>query len=293
MARIDKGNDLSSPVLQPGWTIQQDGYGLFTGRCMFKMDKSYAVNVADFERGLAHPVSPFNTYMFSNTSSVSYDRNGIANITIDYVGINNTAEGASTDTTSPNVSGAVSTSSEGIETHPNFFVATIEDEVIAGVGTGTATAPIYEASSFKAKTSDAATLYKGENGAHFTQKSGGQFVGFLDPAFPLYYGRKSYLSPQTGFSGVIYTTDSDVVIDMKDAVGRSSSTNDWGGNLPQLLPAYLGGTFLSNPVAGGVALPQLLLASVNFEDFGLSVKKINYTIRYNVEGWVTAVHPIL
>jgi hypothetical protein len=293
MARIDKGNDLSSPVLQPGWTIQQDGYGLFTGRCMYKMDKSYAVNVADFERGLPHPVEPFDTYMFSNTFSVSYDRNGIANVTIDYVGINNTAEGATSNTTSPNVSGAVSTSSEGIETHPNFFVATIGAEVIAGVGTGTATAPIYEASTFKAKTSDAATLYKGSNGAHFTQKTGGQFVGFLDPQYPLYYGRKSYLAPQTGYSGVIYTTDSDIVIEMQNAVGRSSSTRNWDGNLPYLLPEYLGSTFLSTPIGSGTALPQLLLASVNFEDFGLNVKKINYTIRFNAEGWVGAVNPEL
>jgi hypothetical protein len=80
---------------------------------------------------------------------------------------------------------------------------------------------------------------------------------------------------------------------MQNAVGRSSSTRNWDGNLPYLLPEYLGSTFLSTPIGAGSALPQLLLASVNFEDFGLSVKKINYTIRFNAEGWVGAVNPEL
>jgi hypothetical protein len=137
-------------------------------------------------------------------------------------------------------------------------------------------------------------LYKGSNGAHFTQKTGGQFVGFLDPQFPLYYGRKSYLSPQTGFSGVIYTNDSTIVEDMRVAVGRSSSTLDWNANLPELLPAYLGSTWVSEPIPpAATGQNQLLLASVNFEDFGLDTYKINYTIRFSAEGWVEAVNPAL
>ena len=294
MAYINKGNTLTALLLQAGYSIRDDGYGLWTGKCTFLLDKSMtgAALAGLIQRGDEHPDATYSAFMTCNNIEVVHGKNRICTITADYVGIS--ADGyAPNDITAPNVSGAVSTSSEGIETHPNFFEATIGDEVIAGVGTGTATGPIYEASTFKAKTSDAATLYKGANGAHFTQKAGGQFVGFLDPQYPLYYGRKSYLAPQTGFSGVIYTTDEDVVVEMKDAVGRSSSTNDWGGNLPQLLPDYLGDTFESEPIGSGSALPQLLLASVNFEDFGKDVKKINYTIRYNVEGWVTAVHPLL
>ena len=52
MARIDKGNDLSSPVLQAGWTVSQDGYGLWTGKCPFKLDRDYAVAIAEFDRGV-------------------------------------------------------------------------------------------------------------------------------------------------------------------------------------------------------------------------------------------------
>jgi len=294
MAYINKGNDLTDLLLQAGYSIRDDGYGLWTGKCTFLLDKSMTGSALPFliARGDEHPDPKYSPFMTCNNIEIVHGKNSICTISADYVGIS--ADGyAPSDITSPNVSGAVSTTSEGIETHPNFFEATIGADAIAGVGTGTAILPIYEASTFKAKTSDAATLYKGENGAHFTQKTGGQFVGFLDPAFPLYYGRKSYLAPQTGFSGVIYTTDEDVVNAMRDAVGRSSSTRDWNGILPNLLPDYVGATFLSTPIGAGSALPQLLLASVNFEDFGLNVKKINYTIRFNAEGWVTAVHPEL
>lgn len=294
MAYINKGNTLTALLLQAGYSIRDDGYGLWTGKCTFLLDKSMtgAALAGLIQRGDPHPDATYSAFMTCNNIEVTHGKNRICTITADYVGIS--ADGyASSDITSPNVSGAVSTTSESIETHPNFFEATIGADAIAGVGTGTAILPIYEASTFKAKTSDAATLYKGENGAHFTQKTGGQFVGFLDPAYPLYYGRKSYLAPQTGFSGIIYTTDSDVVNEMRDAVGRSSRTRDWNGILPDLLPDYVGTTFESTPIGAGSALPQLLLASVNFEDFGLNVKKINYTIRFNAEGWVTAVHPEL
>ena len=296
MARIDKGNDLSSPVLQSGWTVQQDGYGLWTGKCTFKLDREYAVVIAEFERGLPHPVAPFDTFMWSNRVTATYDKNGVATLAIEYVGINTgvvPGEGEPT-VTEPNVSGAVATSSEPIETHRNFFELEDGVGVIAGVGTGTAAEPIYEASTFKAKTSDTGTLYKGENGAHFTQKIGGQFVGFLDPNFKYYYGRKSYLSPTTGFSGVIYVKGGEdsalganVVQAMRDAVGYSSNDQTWNSFLPVLLPNYMGTMFK------GPAGAKILLASVNFEYYELNVYKISYTIRYSNEGWVPEVYPIL
>jgi hypothetical protein len=81
---------------------------------------------------------------------------------------------------------------------------------------------------------------------------------------------------------------------MRVAVGRSSSTLDWNANLPELLPAYLGSTWVSEPIPpAATGQNQLLLASVNFEDFGLDTYKINYTIRFSAEGWVEAVNPAL
>jgi hypothetical protein len=85
-----------------------------------------------------------------------------------------------------------------------------------------------------------------------------------------------------------------IVEDMRIAVGRSSNSRDWNAQLPELLPAYLGDTWLSTPIdPATVGQNQLLLASVNFEDFGLDTYKINYTIRFSAEGWVAPVNPPL
>ena len=293
MAFVNKGNTLLIEVLQPGYTVRNDGYGLWTGRCVFKADKTMTGAALPVARGDAHPDATYASFMFADKIEVLHGPNHIITISVDYVGISQDGY-APSDITECNVSGAVSTTTEPIETHPNFFQATIGSNAIAGVGTGTATLPIYEASTFKAKNGDANTLYKGDNGAHFTQKTGGQFVGFLDPAFPLYYGRKNYLSPQTGFSGILYTTDSDIVEAMRNAVGRSSFNRNWNSTLPDLLPAYMGTTFTSIPIPPAtVGESQLLLASVNFEDFGLDTYKINYTIRFSAEGWVVPVNPTL
>ena len=293
MAFVNKGNTLLIEVLQPGYTVRNDGYGLWTGRCVFKADKTMTGAALPVARGDAHPDATYASFMFADKIEVLHGPNHIITISVDYVGISQDGY-APSDITECNVSGAVSTTTEPIETHPNFFQATIGSNAIAGVGTGTATLPIYEASTFKAKNGDANTLYKGDNGAHFTQKTGGQFVGFLDPAFPLYYGRKNYLSPQTGFSGILYTTDSDIVEAMRNAVGRSSFNRNWNSTLPDLLPAYMGTTFTSIPIPPAtVGESQLLLASVNFEDFGLDTYKINYTIRFSAEGWVAPVNPPL
>ena len=288
MARISKGNDLLLPVLQPGWTVHEDGYGLWTGRCVFKYDYTKATEPATFDRGVAHPDSHFSEFMFSNTATVSYDRNGIATVTVDYVGVFNRTEGAETNITEPNVSGAVTTVSESIETHPNFFVATTSLNPIAGVGTGSATLPMYTPTTLRVNGNDNYPLYEGNNGACFSQITGGKFVGFLNPEYKYFYGRKSYLAPQTGFSGFIYvaTASEDTTVQsFMSCVGRSSNDNTWYGTLPKLLPDYIGDSFT------GPAGPALLLASVNFEDFGKNVVKINYTIRYSSEGFNEDVYP--
>ena len=73
---------------------------------------------------------------------------------------------------------------------------------------------------------------------------------------------------------------------MRSAVGFSSNSQDFQGYLPVLVPNYMGTSY------DGEAGAQLLLASVNFEDYGLNVYKISYTLRYSVEGWVPEVYPL-
>jgi hypothetical protein len=214
---------------------------------------------------------------------------------VDYVGISTEAAG---DAESPgewteatntiaNISGAASLASESITSHPHFFDATVpvggadDQYMIAGHGTGTASAPIYPPSTLVSGE------YVGLNGAHFKNLGTTyQFTGFKDPnsAYRAYFGKSNYLSPTTGLSGIIYTSSTAVVQKFIDNVGHSSLVNGWSGG-PLLVPAFMGEDW-----EGGFG-GMLLLSGVNFEQYG-AVYKCSYQIRINKEGWPRAVYPL-
>jgi hypothetical protein len=158
--------------------------------------------------------------------------------------------------------------SEHISTHSNFFTAT----------TGIAGPTPYVASTVVPNE------FAGLNGSHFERATGGKFLGFKDPASPLYYGKTNDLAPQTSFSGHFYTTSSTAPKEFVARVGKTSGTGAFYSL--DLLPSYMGTAFVT---ATG-SRNQLLLAQTNFEDFG-SLYKVNYEIRYNRDGYVAAVYP--
>lgn len=261
MSRIDKGNALgSSGLLQPGWTYKNDGYGLLTGKAVFKIEETGAFSGSAQAWGAAHPKES-NLYL--HTATWSFGALGVTMIECEYVGIQN-----GLTVTKPNITGSSGLTSEHITTHPKFF-----DTAIAGP-------PDYPASSIEG----AQDLYYGNNGAHFKDTKGGRFVGFLDPDYPEYYGKTHYLAPSSSFSGVIYTKNSGTVTSILSNVGKCKASRTFSGC--ELLPSYLGNSWTS---ASGYN--QLLLAQVSFEDYAGGaggnpiVFKINYELRFRRDGW--------
>lgn len=274
MARVSQGNNLLSPINQPGAKASSDGYGLLTVTATFKVDQSYDFDVLG-GRGVACPI-PQYAQCDAHKYSVTFDALGIATLTVDYVGIDlNVNSGLRTN---PQVSGSQGLTSENITTHPNFFeVATgFSGSPIAGVGTGSIATPAYAA---VAGTNP--TEYQGNNGATFEAAIGRKFLGFKKPEFKDFYGKTNYLAPQTSFSGFFYTSQSSHVTGLIERVGKTSGTRSF--NSIDLLPSYMGSTFT---VSGK---NQLLLAQVSTEDFG-SLFKVNYEIRFNREGYVASVY---
>jgi hypothetical protein len=269
MARIENGNTLTSPLLQPGYTLNYDGYGLLT------LKARYACNefdgISDVQIGDAF--SGFAVTLRCQKVNHTFGKNGISFADAEYVGLE-----SGLSVTRPNITGSTGLTSEHITTHPEFFTAS----------TGIAGAKPFTASSIT--QSNGAPLYKGLTGAHFQDPEGGKFVGFLDPTYPLYYGKSHYLAPVTSFSGVIYTTSSANVTTLRNAVGKTSGTNAFGGIT--LLPSYVGTSFTTS------GRNQLLLSQVNFEDYALTASggstpfmhKINYEVRYNRDGYVSPVY---
>jgi hypothetical protein len=194
---------------------------------------------------------------------------------VDYVGIN-PGYGASTD---PQITGSQGLTSESITTHPNFFeVATalgFSGSPIAGVGTGSIATPAYPA------VTGATDEYAGNNGATFEKPIGRKFLGFKKPEFKDFYGKTNYLAPQCSLSGVFYTSSSALVINLRNAVGKTSGNGSFASK--SLVPTYMGTAF---EISGK---KQLLLAQVSFEDFGL-LYKVQYELRFNREGYNSAVY---
>jgi hypothetical protein len=263
MARIDQGNALSTAMLQPGAKFQSDGYGLVTGTLVYKEDQSGSS--AFLARGQACPIAAFS-FCKVHKANTSVDALGLATYTVDYVGIG--SGGISSSLTKPQVGVSQGLTSEHISTHTNFFTASTG---IAGPAPFTASTIV-------------TTEFKGLNGAHFEKATGGKFLGFKDPAAPLYYGKTNYLAPQTSFSGFFYTSTDGTPKALVELVGKTSGNGQF--NSIAMLPSYMGTSFVS----GTGSRNQLLLAQVNVEDFG-SLYKVNYEIRYNRDGYVAAVYP--
>lgn len=256
--RIEKGDNLYDLVLQPGWTSEEDGFGLLTSRLTFIYGHGSDTNSADLSRaprrGDTHPK---DLRMTCHRASTTYNANGLAVVVAEYIGI---AEG---NTTRPEVSGRGSMSTDPITTHPKFV------EVIGG------------------------TRDDPKNGAVFSENNG-LFINFeaVDPDDPnagnantpgyIKRGVRSYLNPGFGISGHLYTKDMGFATALKETMGMSSRTGIYGG-VPLL------GDIQSVSGSWGEwqtddAVPQLLLTGLAVDFFG-TVVKVSYDLTYAPYGW--------
>jgi hypothetical protein len=275
---IRYGNDLESGVLQPGYTIENDGYGLLTCRATYKFDTSIVLPPPSSRLARGEDFAK-DSRLKLHKWSVTYNSAKVATVTGDYVGIE------TGEFTRPNCHGDDGLSTEKIETHPNFFTITVgsgSDQPIAGKQSTWHPSPII--------IDNKTNLMEGNNGATFSPASepgkGGKFLGFFNENYPVYYGKTSYLAPTTVFTGIVYTTSSGNVTLMREKVGSATNQNDLGfGGFPKLVPLEYGTSWTA---ANGN--PQLLVSKMNCENYG-ALYKINYEIRYSREGFPYVVYP--
>ena len=299
MARQDYGNALTAPVQQPGGKLSNDGYGLLTATVVWKANTDNDLSVGN--RGSTCPI---NAACHAHKFGVTYDNLGVATITVDYIGIDPTVnDGVYTN---PQVSTSNGLTSENITTNPNFFDAGGDgyDGVIAGrTYTASPLGPMVEIKDVAdwvvvnlGNNSDGTPQfgkvgkkqsYIGQNGACFESSNGGRFIGFVDSTFKHLYGKTNYLAPQSSFSGHFYTTEPAEVQNMLSYLGTTSRDNDWSSVLPPIIPDYAGTTWVSSAPNG--SFNQLLLSQVNVEDYG-NLYKVNYEVRYSVQGWSDKVY---
>jgi hypothetical protein len=276
MAKISQGNALTTPQLQAGYTIDDNGYGVLTCKAIYKCDASTAASVIS----RSDVFSEYNR-LFCHKVSVSYGGLDLATITADYIGID-----GETGWSSPEVGAATSLTTETITTHPRFM--TTDALSIAGVGSGTNTAPVYSP-AFSITTLlpyPKSGIWEGDNGAIFELKNGGKFLGFYSRANSTatkLYQRTSYLAPTSTFRGVIYTNNYLNVATFLGMVGKTMKKRDPDA-LVALLPSYYGDDF-----EAADETDQLLISSLGVEDYG-TVFKFTYELRFNREGYPLEVY---
>lgn len=282
MARVDIGNDLVEPLLTFGWKVSDDGYGLRTCQATYNVDNTIGM---DFIRGEAFPVVGYE-YLKLHKQTSTFGLGGIQLQVCDYVGIDpDVNEGL---TTNPQVGASNGLTSENITTNPNFFEAGGDGygDIIAGTDYNQSSlGPVV--SYMQGTEKKPGNSYIGDHGSCFETENGGRFIGFVDPEFKHFYGKTNYLAPQSSFSGHFYTTEAAEVQNILSYLGTTSYDNDWASTLPMIVPAYAGTVWHSSAANG--SYDQLLLAQVNVEDFG-ALFKVNYEVRYSVQGWPDEVY---
>ena len=293
MARQDYGDDLLEDILQPGWKISDDGFGLHTLSATFKADHSLGF---EFLRGDPFPIADYN-YCKLHKQTTSFDALGIATTNAEYVGIDPDINSGENTNAQMTTSGGLTT--EKIETIPNFIGEQLGRYAAAGSPPFTQS-PLGPLVSIKnpadfvaqAVTGGAVAVTKqqsfiGENGACFENEDGGKFLGFVDPNYPYFYGKTSYLAAQQTFSGIIYVSTDEMANEFLNLLSTSSGTGNWEGNLPYIMPNYLTGPFTQE--IDGDEYNQLLLTQTNIESFG-DLYKVTYEIKFSVPGWHPAVY---
>ena len=290
MAIVINGDPLTTAMLQPGWTVVADGFGLNTSTTVYKVDTTFDID-AFAVKGSDHP-DPAYTYLKLDKWKVSWDSLDIATLTVDYVGIDTAVN--SGVRTNPNTSSANGLTTENLTTHPNFFVA--DAAFTTGPIAGTAyvqsdLGPLVEIKDpvdFVTQVISGKTIiiskkqsYIGDNGACFESELGGRFIGFVDPTYPNYFGKTNYLTRTTSYSGVMYSTVLGDVQALLALLNSATDTDSWG--IFALLPAWA-------PIGVGSGGGNVnLLSQVNVEEFG-SLYKIMYEIRFSKVGWDSSVY---
>ena len=285
MALVSTGNVLATEMLQPGYTLTSDGFGLVTCSATYKVD--WTASVAITARGTPFPVAGL-TYLKAHKSSQSYDSLEYKTIKVDYVGIDPTIGGGVR--TNANTSVANGLTGENITSHPNFFeqaagfsvgpIAGLPSDFGGAYNDSTLGPPVTLINATTGKPVVVPSS-EGYNGACFETGMGGRFIGFVDPEVPALYGKTQYLARTTTYSGVMYTTSVSDVQALYGLLGSATATNSWG--IFQLIPAW-------GPTGTGDSGKQNLLSQINVEEYG-TLYKIMYEIRYSKEGWPPDVYP--
>ena len=233
------GDNLETPVVQPGWTVDSDGFGMLQSSVTFKWAKVYiALFPQAFCRGRPHPDSNYSQLKLFK-ATMTEEKGQVISIVAEYCGLATNGGGESGTNydgrgySDPQIMMTAAAASESIQAHPNFISINCTSLAPAGPIRPLAGPPPADG-GFKDD------LVANPNRALWTPKVAGsgqvnncQFVGFLpnqsdtDTTPNIKAGIKSYFKPQNTLRVLIYFTDQAEALNRASLVGWVTNGNSF------------------------------------------------------------------
>lgn len=299
MAIIKYGNPLAGPLLQPGWTVDQDGFGLIQVSAKYRFAKSLANQFTTFfQRGITPAPAPFE-YCKMWRGSLTEEKGEIMVANIEFAGIDPAVNGGLA--TVSQVAMTAGSSSEPIEHHPNFLkvfcISGGLNKPLAGFPSATGWDPSTTTNPNRALW----TPKVANNGA--TQ--GQQFVGFLpnqDAAetaditkVNIKAGIKNYYKPQLTLRVLRYMSSKESALALASYVGWNMKGAAFGldEDYRKYCDSGYGGTFVYAEGFETRINRSFLVTNCNVEVYG-SIYKIQADLMLSgISGWDPDIYPSL
>ena len=292
---IKYGNELSDPIVQPGWTVKSDGFGMLQSTVKFRWSKDYLDSfTSNFARGNPHPDTNYSQLkLFEATMTVG--KGDVLDVTAEYCGLDDFYN--SRGYSEPQVMMTGASAAESIQAHPNFIYVNClnfgDVNPLAG--------PPPAEGGFDSN------LTTNPNRALWTPKVAGtgsvnncQFIGFLpnqsetDDTPNIKAGIKSYYKPQNTLRVLLYFNSENQALDRASSVGFTTNGNAF--HLPdaykQLATGGYADSFQYVEAWDQKINKSFLVTSASVERFGSMWKVTADLMLSGLGGWDKDIYPL-
>lgn len=298
---IEYGVTLGTPIAQPGWQAETDGFGLLQAQVKFKWDVSQMGNFTTvFAKGTTLgslvSVAPSNLSGLKIwKANIVYEKADVLTVTADFCGIDPNINGG--QRTNPQMVMTGSAASEPIEHHPNFQLVNCTSgglvNKLAGFPTGSGWDP-------SPVTNPNRALWRPAVAAGGAVQAF-QFVGFLPnqnveetiSKVNIKAGIKNYYKPSNTMRVLFYVNSVEVALTYASYVGWVTDGTNW--NIPsayrQLATGGYAGSFQWNERWSSQINKSFLITNGSVEEFGGIYKVTADLMLSGISGWDKDVYP--
>lgn len=305
---IKFGVSLENPVVQSGWQVEADGFGLLQATCKFKWDISKRGDFpTKFKKGdLLSTFIPGVEAAYANMglwkANMITDKNNVLTVTADFCGIDpNINSGTRTN---PMIAATGGAASEPIEHHPNFLVVNCTSGTLATANVLAGWPPV--SGWDKEPTTNPNRAYWTPRVVQGGAVQGQQFVGFLPNQDPAEYtagyinikaGIKNYYKPQMTLRVLQYLTVESEAMDMASYVGwiTDGSTVNLPENFKKFAKSSSGwaGTPTYTSIYENKINTGFLITNTSVELFGTIWKVTADLMLSGIAGWDPDIYPAI